>query len=156
MVQNWQSLFLPNCTGKVSHEARPNLEMGKRTSSLNERSCKVTLQEAKTHREVGKREPFCNLPPELYFFIVKVLHHNNGIESKDLSAPLGTNPIADFFFCFNPFCPVLEKEMTTHFSILGWKTLWMEEPDRLQSKGSQRVRHDWATRHTFCRIHNSH
>ena len=98
MVQNWQSLFLPNCTGKVSHEARSNLEMGKRTSSLNERSCKVTLQEAKTQREVGNREPFCNLPPELYFFIVKVLHHNNGIESKDLSAPLRTNPIADFVF----------------------------------------------------------
>lgn len=98
MVQNWQPLFLPNFTGKMSDEASPNSEMGKWTSSLNERSCKVTLQGVKTQREVGNREPFCNLPPELYFFIVKVLHHNNGIESKDLSAPLGTNPTADFVF----------------------------------------------------------
>ena len=39
----------------------------------------------------------------------------------------------------------LEKEMATHSSTLAWKILWMEEPGRLQSMGSQRVRHDWAT-----------
>ena len=33
----------------------------------------------------------------------------------------------------------LEKEMATHSSILAWKTLWMEEPGRLQSMGSQSV-----------------
>ena len=36
----------------------------------------------------------------------------------------------------------LEKEMATHSSTLAWKTPWMEEPGRLQSMGSQRVRHD--------------
>ena len=36
----------------------------------------------------------------------------------------------------------LEKEMATHSSILAWKIPWMEEPGRLQSTGSQRVRHD--------------
>ena len=39
----------------------------------------------------------------------------------------------------------LEKEMATHSSILTWKSPWMEEPGRLQSMGSQRVRHSWAT-----------
>ena len=39
----------------------------------------------------------------------------------------------------------LEKEMATHTSILAWKTPWTEKPDRLQSMGSQRVGHDWAT-----------
>ena len=38
----------------------------------------------------------------------------------------------------------LEKEMATHSSILPWKIPWME-PGRLQSMGSQRVRHDLAT-----------
>ena len=38
----------------------------------------------------------------------------------------------------------LEKEMTTHSSTLAWKIPWTEEPGRLQSMGSQRVRHDWA------------
>ena len=33
-------------------------------------------------------------------------------------------------------------EMTTHSSILAWKTSWMEEPGRLQYMGSQRVRHN--------------
>ena len=36
----------------------------------------------------------------------------------------------------------LEKEMTTHSSTLAWKIPWMEEPGRLQTMGSQRVRHD--------------
>ena len=40
---------------------------------------------------------------------------------------------------------LLEKEMAIHYSILAWKIPWMEEPDRLQSMGSQRVGHDWAT-----------
>ena len=31
----------------------------------------------------------------------------------------------------------LKKEMTTHSSILAWETLWTEEPDGLQSMGSQ-------------------
>jgi len=36
----------------------------------------------------------------------------------------------------------LEKEMTTHSSALAWKIPWTEAPDRLESTGSQRVRHD--------------
>ena len=40
---------------------------------------------------------------------------------------------------------LLEKEMATHSSILAWKIPWTEEPARLQSMGSQRVGHDWAT-----------
>ena len=36
----------------------------------------------------------------------------------------------------------LEKEMATHSSILSWKIQWTEEPGRLQSMRSERVRHD--------------
>ena len=36
---------------------------------------------------------------------------------------------------------LLEKEMATHSSILAWKIPWVK-PDRLQSTGSQRVRHN--------------
>ena len=39
----------------------------------------------------------------------------------------------------------LEKEMATHTSTLAWKIPWMEEPGSLQSIGSRRVGHDWAT-----------
>ena len=39
----------------------------------------------------------------------------------------------------------LEKEMATHPSTLAWKIPWTEEPCRLQSLGSQRVGHNWAT-----------
>ena len=36
----------------------------------------------------------------------------------------------------------LEKEMAIHSSTIAWKIPWTEEPDRLQSMGSQRVGHD--------------
>ena len=39
----------------------------------------------------------------------------------------------------------LEKEMATHSSTLAWKIPWTEESGGLQSQGSQKVRHDWAT-----------
>ena len=35
--------------------------------------------------------------------------------------------------------------MAPHFSTLAWKIPWMEEPGRLQSMGSLRAGHDWAT-----------
>ena len=39
----------------------------------------------------------------------------------------------------------LEKEMAIHSSILAWRIPWTEKPSRLQSTGSQRVGHNWAT-----------
>ena len=36
----------------------------------------------------------------------------------------------------------LEKAIATHSSILAWRILWTEEPGKLQSMGSQRVRHN--------------
>ena len=35
--------------------------------------------------------------------------------------------------------------MAPHSSTLAWEIPWMEEPGRLQSTGSRRVGHDWAT-----------
>ena len=40
---------------------------------------------------------------------------------------------------------LLEKEMAIHSNTIAWKIPWTEEPGRLQSMGSQRVGHDWAT-----------
>ena len=47
------------------------------------------------------------------------------------------------FVCLKPHH--LEKAMAPHSSTLAWKILWTEEPGRLQSMGSLRVGHDWAT-----------
>ena len=51
----------------------------------------------------------------------------------------------------------LEKEMATHSSTLAWRIPWTEEPGGLQSTGSQRVGHDWATSltHSFLNCENS-
>ena len=39
----------------------------------------------------------------------------------------------------------LEKDLAPHSSILAWRIPWTEELGGLQSMGSQRVGHDWAT-----------
>ena len=45
----------------------------------------------------------------------------------------------------NKIWPCEEKPMAPHSSTLAWKVPWMEKPGRLQSMGSLRVRHNWAT-----------
>ena len=55
-------------------------------------------------------------------------------------------PILDiiilFFSPLSKLCWISQK--VNHFT-LAWKIPWMEEPGRLQSMGSLRVGHDWAT-----------
>ena len=50
--------------------------------------------------------------------------------------------LSHYLFCLSA---CLEKAMAPHSSTLAWKIPWMEEPGRLQSMGSLRVRQDWAT-----------
>ena len=45
----------------------------------------------------------------------------------------------------------LEEGLATHPSIHAWRIPWTEEPGGLQSMGSQRVRHDWVTKHSTAR-----
>ena len=44
----------------------------------------------------------------------------------------------------------LKEEIATHSSVLAWKIPWTEEPGRLQSLGSQRVRHIFYTGIHLC------
>ena len=55
----------------------------------------------------------------------------------------GRTWLGDFTFTFH--FRALEKEMATHSRTLAWRIPWMEEPGGLQSMGSLRVGHDWAT-----------
>ena len=51
---------------------------------------------------------------------------------------------------FNPWVEIFWRrtwQLTP--TILAWKIPWTEEPGRLQSMGSQRVGHDWATLLSF-------
>ena len=50
--------------------------------------------------------------------------------------------IHDLLFRITLLSKQLEKAMATHSSTLAWKIPWMEEPGRLQSMGSLRVRHN--------------
>ena len=58
-----------------------------------------------------------------------------------------------FSFPFSSVLTWLEFLNITYSSILAWRIPWTEKPDRLQSMGSQRVRHDWATSLSLKSIH---
>ena len=45
---------------------------------------------------------------------------------------------------------MMEKAMAPHSSTLAWKIPWVEEPGGLQSMGSRRVGHNWATELNWC------
>ena len=49
------------------------------------------------------------------------------------------------FFLLAALHGFLEKAMAIHSSTLAWKIPWTGEPGWLQSMGSLRVGHDWAT-----------
>ena len=61
------------------------------------------------------------------------------------SSPSASPSLPFFLSLTDTQCLVLEKAMAPHSSTLAWKIPWMVEPGRLQSKGSLRVGHDWAT-----------
>jgi len=46
-----------------------------------------------------------------------------------------------------------KRAMAPHSSTVAWKIPWMEEPGRLQSMGSKRVGHDWATSLSLSNFH---
>ena len=73
----------------------------------------------------------CNIRQEIQDYSHLILQHKK-YERK-------TNIIAEIL------SDILEKAMAPHSSTLAWRIPWTEEPGRLQSMGSLRVRHDWAT-----------
>ena len=58
------------------------------------------------------------------------------LNSSCTSTPVFTEPFPSFIF-FHSIC-----HHVTHSSILAWRIPWIEEPGRLQSMRSHRVRHD--------------
>ena len=54
-------------------------------------------------------------------------------------------PITPTVHPFEVISLLMEKVMAPHSSTLAWKIPWVEEPGGLQSMGSLRIGHDWAT-----------
>ena len=81
---------------------------------------------------------FGNIYQNIYIrasLVAQMIKHPPAIQKTWVQSLGGENP--------------LEKEMATHSSILAWRISWTEEPGGLQSMGSKRVGHDWATNTHF-------
>ena len=62
------------------------------------------------------------------------------LKSRDITLPIKVHLVKAMVFPLVMYGS--EKAMAPHSSTLAWKILWMEEPDRLQTMGSPRVRHN--------------
>ena len=64
--------------------------------------------------------------------------------STSLVAQMVKNPLAmqEIWLPSLVWDDPLEEDMATHSSTLAWEIPWTEETGKLQSIGSQRVRHD--------------
>ena len=76
------------------------------------------------------------------FFIPKILYLSDKTTKSNVKCLIKQNlKMCDIDFRERQQV-VTEKAMAPHSSPLAWKIPWMEEPGRLQSKGSLRVGHD--------------
>ena len=80
-----------------------------------------------------------------FHFISKKRVHIVMNESQSPSPPLLPLPPCPSSHFYPCLLLLSEKAMASHSSTLAWKIPWTEEPGRLQSMGSRRVRHDCAT-----------
>ena len=100
------------------------------TSSINF----LKRREDKIKRGESSRKMHFNPPASQVALVVKNMPANAGDAETRVWSLGGEEP--------------LEKERTTHSSILAWRIPRTEEPDRLQSMVLGRVGHDWRTKHT--------
>ena len=98
----------------------------------------------KKFHEIPKNTTWiCQSSSTIYIALTLYLGFPGGSDSKESACNAG-----DMVWSMDREDP-LEKEMATHSSILAWRIPRTEEPGGLQSMGSQRVRHDWATNITL-------
>ena len=67
----------------------------------------------------------------------------HSFSTQTISSSLKVRPFSSSFRLKG--MSVMEKATAPHSSTLAWRIQWTEEPGRLQSMGSLRVGHDWAT-----------
>ena len=112
-------------------------------TSLSLFHCHALEKELATHSSVHAwRIPGAGEPRGL----TSMGSHRVGHDWSDLAAAAAGNlcsirKILPGFFAHD----FTEKAMAFHSSTLAWKIPWTEEPGGLQSMGSLRVGHDWAT-----------
>ena len=122
--------------------ARAVLEMQRKGKSYTLFSL---IEEAADEVWLYEPEPWistCNLA-EVFSFIRFCLQGESKDRPVEVTLTLH-HPGRALLLDLNCLC-VCEKAMAPHSSTLAWKIPWMEEPGRLQSMGSLRVGHYWAT-----------
>ena len=129
---------------KPVHLRDPQLEPG---SCISQPWCSCTWPPVNPQLA----EPFYGLSLLLWFVVTSTTNFVfHGFIRAPLVAQMVKNSPAMQETCvwFLGWEDPLEEGMATHSSIFAWTIPWTEEPGGLQSMGSQRVRHSWATQHT--------
>ena len=123
----------------VSHLLQINDKINRNEQSKGE-SSSVPLKKTPSYLP-----PFINLSASLYSPVLKHLICSFDLLSMCLGSVTGVSWDISKCWIYSFLCYITEKAMATHSSTLAWKIPWTEEPGGLQSVGSRRVGHDWAT-----------
>ena len=78
-----------------------------------------------------------------FFLIWRIITLQNWVGFCQTSIWTSHSWVPLSFSCYH------DETTASHSSNLAWKIPWMEQLGRLQSMGSFRVRHDWATSHSL-------
>ena len=108
------------------------------TKELDGQGMEIGLEEA---RMTQKRRFF-------FEFQMEVLGPHHMLHEETAKCLIG-GPEGQLGSCWSGSESGMKEEMAAHSSILAWRIPWTEEPGGLQSMGSQRVSHDWATEHNI-------
>ena len=85
----------------------------------------------------------CILSPCLFNLSAKYIMRNAGLDEAQAGIKIAGRNINNLRYTDDTtLMAETEKAMAPHSSTLAWKIPWMEEPGRLQSMRSLRVRHD--------------
>ena len=132
--KQWQTLFLGSkitADGDCSHEIKRHLLLGRKIMTNLDTMLKSRDITLPTKVRLVKAMVFPLVMHGCEGWTIKKAEHQR-IDAFEL-------------WCWRRW----EKTMAPHFSTLAWKIPSAEEPGRLQSMGSLRVGHDWATSLSF-------
>ena len=151
--RKWAEGLLPNSISDTSITLIPKIDKGittnyKPINFINK--CKSPQQSIIKLNKITEKN-YISCPSRIYFRYLKPSQLSKiNIPITSVIFPDGSNGKASAYNAGDlgsipGLRGSLEKEVATHSSTLAWKIPWTEERGRLQSMGSQRVWHNWAT-----------
>ena len=151
------------CSGILPLEAPPGSLHGKDQRKFSRKFCRRQTEEEGNHYESHQKHSLSRnkgwLKGKLFkqsltnmFFVAVVFSPEPDTEGFPGGSVKNSPAMWETWVWSLGWEDPLQEGMATHSSILAWRIPWTEEPGELQSMGSQRIRHNWATKQSIAQL----